>query len=389
MIMVKRNPDIAFTRNPICFDDLRPGMSMQSYSVIVGGRMVYTGRYQSPATIDIAEIAEAYVAGIPSPEGPAVDGSGIFLKVEAGDDFERRLVRAVDDSGNPLMSNFYALPGGISPQNFRRLRELDTDIFAARLLDKRHNFFLTTRTHGWRIVMDEYEVYPLVLVNINDEEDSDIEIQPVGTAYKIHVGVILRGIYAIDINAARKKIAADHGILSSVFNIYYAGYFACQIIIRDTPPERDFSLVKFRNSLGVFELLHLSGQINSGAVPNASDPEARSFDRVIGRYVNFRQRTAATMSLEINTGFKTEEEIRFIMDMVCSDEVYLKDQTGWVRAIPSIDDCNTQNPHVKPESLKISFTVAEEYDNLTPDIKDLKDFERPRIFSDQHTDQFN
>ena len=77
------------------------------------------------------------------------------------------------------------------------------------------------------------------------------------------------------------------------------------------------------------------------------------------------------------------------MDMVSSDEVYIQEPPGWVRVIPSVENTMLSSPQIKPESIKISFTLAEEYDNQTPDIKDLTDFMRPRVFSEQHSDQFN
>lgn len=387
--MTARNPDIAFTRNPISFTDTSQESALRSFFVKVDGKSVYSGRYIVPAVVDVAEIAEAAVPPIPSPEGTPVDESGVFLQLEDAEEFGKRRVKVTNPYGASMMPDFYALPGGVSPQNYRRLKELDTDIFAARLLDKRHNFFLTTRTHRWRIVMDEYEVYPLVMVNLNDEEDAEIEIEAVGTNYKFTAGVILRGIYAIDIAAARRKIADDEGYLASAFNIYYDGFLACQIVIRHTPPERNLTMVKFRNSLGVNELLHLSGKKECAAVPQETDQTTKRYDGTTGRYVDIRQRMAAAKSFSIDTGCKTEEELAFILDMATSDEVYLQQRTGWVKVIPSIEKTNLQTPQMEPQSVTVSFSIADEYDCQTPDIKDLDDFERPKIFSEQHTDEFN
>lgn len=388
--MEQRNPDIAFTRNPIRFTDNTVGDTMRrSFSVCVGGRSVYTGHYANASDIDVSEIAEAYVAGIPpSAEGVPMDESGVLLQLEDAETFEKRLVTVADSGDEPLMPPFFALPGGVSPQNFRRLKELNTDIFAARLLDKRHNFFMTTRTHGWRILMDELEVCPLVYVNLHDE-DCEVLVQAAGSEFTVALGDMERGIYAVDINAVRMKIAEDYGFLASVINVYYDGYLSCQIVIRETAPERDTTLVRFRNSLGVFELLHLSGQKMCTTSSPESGQVGRRYDGMSGRYVNVRPRIPLSRTLEVDTGYKTDEEIRFILDMAASDEVYLLDGTGWVRAVPSIEKSSIQSPQQKPESLKVTFALADEYDNQTPDINDLQDFNRPRIFSPHHSDQFN
>lgn len=388
MTMVKRNPDIAFTRNPVCFaDDGLPGPPRR-FDVTVGDRPVYSGRYTAPAVIDVGEIAEAYVAPIPSPEGIPVGDSGVMLQVEDVTEFEARLVEVAGEDGEPLMADFFALPGGISPQNFRKLKELDTDIFAARLLDKRRNFFLTTRTHGWTIVFDELEVYPLVFACLHDE-DSEITVRAAGTEFSVTAGPVMRGIYSIDIRAARRKIAVDHGFLASVFEVIYDGYTACRIVIRETAPERDTTLVRFRNSMGVFELLHLSGEKESGASPEDAGEALRRYDSVTGRYAGIGRRSVLTRTLTVATGFRTEDDMRFILDMAASEEVYLRDRTGWVRTVPTVERLGLATPQLKPESIKVTLTMADDYDSMTPDIADLKDFERPRIFSDQHTDEFN
>ena len=388
MTMVQRNPDIAFTRNPVCFaDNGLPGPTRR-FDVSVGDCPVYNGRYAAPAVIDVAEIAEAHVDPVPSPEGIPVDDAGVMLRLEDETQFEARLVAVTGDDGEPLMPEFFAIPGGISPQNFRRLKELGTDIFAARLLDKRRNFFLTTRTHGWRIVIDELEVYPLAFVCLH-AEDAEIAVKAAGTEHSVTAGTVMRGIYAIDINAARRKIASDCGFLASVFDVIYDGYTACRIVIRETAPERETTLVRFRNSMGVFELLHLSGEKEAGAAPEEAGEDLKRYDSTTGRYVGMSRRKTMTRTLTVSTGFRTDEEIRFILDMCASEEVYLRDRAGWVRAVPSMEKMSIRSPQLKPESVKVTLTIADGYDSQTPDIKDLKDFERPRIFSDRHSDQFN
>ena len=389
MTMATRNPDIAFTRNPIRFTDSAPGETRQrSFSVTVGGEPVYTGHYASGSAIDVSEIAEAYVAPIPSAEGTVVDDVGVLLQLEDAEEFGKRLVTVTGSGDDPLTPPFFAIPGGVSPQNFRRLKELDTDIFAARLLDKRHNFFLTTRTHGWRIVLDEHELYPLVFVILHDE-DCEIAVKAAGTDFSVPVGDILRGIYAIDIKAARMAIATEYGFLASVFEVVYDGFLACQIVIRHTDPEKDTTLVKFRNSLGAFELIHLSGQVESDVSPQENGLKGHTYDSVSGRYIGFRSRETLSRSIDVDTGFRTDEELRFILDMAASEEVYIRDCTGWVRVIPSIEDAKLRSPQLKPESLKVKLTMADEYDGYTPDIVGLKDFARTLIFSPEYSIQFN
>lgn len=391
MMMNQRFPDIRFTRNPILLSEpLRGDRTLpRAFSVSVGGAVVYTGHCASTVAVDVAEIAEAHVEPIPDPDGSAADGCGILRKMEDSIKFDRRCVTVVDELGDPLTEDFYAIPGGISPQNFRRLAQLDSDIFTARLLDRRRNFFLTTRTHGWRIVMDELELYPLAFVSLT-AEPVKLKLRAVGTDFMSPDIEIPRGIYSIDIAAVRRKMATDYGYLASAFDVVYADrYLSCQIVIRDTEPEPDTALIRFRNSLGVFELLHLSGKRKSGVNPPDSEQDARRYDRTTGRYIGMRPRATLAASIDVDSGFRTADEMRFILDMAASEEVYIHDRTGWVRVVPTVEALSMPDPQTEPESLSVSFRLADDYDSLTADIADLKDFERPRIFSDQHTDEFN
>ena len=385
-----RFPDILFTRNPIRLSEPRPVAppGLRQFSVSVGGSVAYRGHCSSVDSVDVGDIAEAHVEPVPDPDGDAVDAYGILRKLEDSARFEGRLVSVTDSEGELLAADFYALPGGVSPQNYRRLSELDSDIFTDRLLDKRRNFFLTTRTHGWRIVIDEPELYPLAFVNLANEPVK-LTLKGVGTDFTSPEIDIARGIYAIDIAAVRRSIAQEHRFLASAFDVYYGSYLSCQIVVRDAEPEHDMTLVKFRNSLGVFELVRLSGKKEGSAVPPEAGEDGCRYDAVTGQYPAFRDRDTLTGSVDVDTGFMAADRLRFVIDMVASEEVYMLVRTGWVRVIPSMEKLLIRTPQEKPESIKISFTIADSYDRLTPDIRDLDDFERPRIFSREHTDTFN
>ena len=397
MTMYNRNPDIAFTRNPIRFTDIRPLAQLQrAFNVMVGassiveGVPVYVGHYTAPATIDISEICDAYVPSIPDPEdGFSFGDTKTMIQLEGPVDFQNRYIVVTSVEMQPLKPAFYALRGGVSPQNFRRLAELDADIFSARLLDKRHNFFLTTRTHGWRIVMDELELYPLTFVNLEDTPESVIEVKAVGTEYAVTMENKERGIYAIDIEGVRGWIAREKGYLGSVFDVVCDGYLACQIVIKEASPELTDTVVKFRNSLGAYELLHLTGTLTKKPILDEMKSDGRRYESSTGRFERMTPRRSVTHVYDTASGFKDNDELGFLLDMAASDEVYIRRKQGWVRVIPSLEGISATDPQLEPTSVNVTLTLAEARDNQTPDITSLDDFERPRIFSDEHTDEFN
>lgn len=387
--MITRNPDIAFTRNPIRINDNRTGIgSSSAFYLKAGGKLSYTGSYTAPAMIDISEIADCFVNPIPDPEDDHLTRSGVMIQIESADELESRLIEVENENDEDLVTPFFALPGGVSTQNFRRLKELNEDIFSVRLLDKHHNFFLTTRTNGWLIVMDEFEIFPLCFVNLKNET-AKITITVADTAMNISDIDIHKGIFAIDFNEVRRQFIEEYGFLASAFDISYDGALSCRVVIKHTAPERDMTLVKFRNSFGVFELIHLSGKRERAVAPVGQEQDARRFDSISARYEKICPRKTLSRSMDAYSGFRSDEGMPFLLDMAASEEVYMKDRTGWVRVVPSIEQIAGRFPQLEPVSVKVKFTLADDYDCQTPDINNINDFKRPEIFSPQHTSEFN
>jgi len=381
----------AFTRNPIIFSG-NPGVLAQNevgtLCIEMEGLPIFTGRVSKPIQVNIADIIDAnlpYFSDVP--EG---NNYPIYEVEDPGELSCRTVTVWLENSENDQTDpvEFIAIPGGISKQNFRRFYNRGSDIFNARFLNPKGNFFLTTRTAGWRIVMKETEVAPLYFISDNNAEIAVTE--KVGNN-SIDFGQCETGVHALDINALRLKYFNDYGVLPSQFDIYRDQVFSCRIVIERVETTRERYRLKFRNSLGVFEIIELVGKLT--LTPSYEEGEETTFQRYDMATDDFqteRERLPRTLSITAETGPKRPEEVRFLMDMIASDEVYLLDLTDLpVKVIPSIEELQYRPRPEKPENFTVKLEMADKEINIMQDIIDGTEGRKPRVFSKQFSEQFN
>lgn len=289
----------------------------------------------------------------------------------------------------PDESAIVVIPGGVSKQNYRRLVAADMDAFTARFLRPDCNFFLTTRTESWRISIKETEIYPLCFFVA--PQFNEIVVKTVDGAFSEVFDRLEPGFYALDLNNMRRMFMDDYDCLPSIFDIYMAGVFSCRIVVEHADLSRNSYRLKFRNSLGVFEIIELTGEVT--VTPEYDDAEEttfKRFDSVTADYYTERERIERRRSITLETGVKRINELNFLMDMVSSEEVYLMDlATLPVKVIPSIEELTYQPHSYKPQNFKIKLTVAEGETNVMSDIVDGNDSKKPRVFSNQFSKQFD
>lgn len=375
----------AFTGNPIAFRDTRRGIGAVPYSVIAGGRLRITGLYVPPCTIDAAEIIESYLEDIPDPIAMKQDERDWIIEVEGEMEISGRIVSVTYGDGKKL-GQFVALKGGVSTENFRYLLDRNTDIFATRLLNPHANFFMTTRTHSWNLKIRETELYPLCILV---DQGVTIGITPHATGYTYSQELRGSAIFALDIEALRLLIWEDHRYVASVFDVTIDGEFACRIVIEESPVVTERHLVKFRNSFGVFEVVEFTGKATLSETYSGSEEPEEAFDTRTRRYSKRGGCRARKNIASINSGTKRPEELAWIGDMLMSTEVYLKTDGIWARATAAAEKTERAERQTTPESITVKFEYSDTDSNSTPKIGEDTEFERPRIFSDEHTDIFN
>ncbi len=84
------------------------------------------------------------------------------------------------------------------------------------------------------------------------------------------------------------------------------------------------------------------------------------------------------------------DTVRFLMDMIGSEEVYLLDLSELpVKVIPSIEELKYKPRPETPQKFTVKLQMAEDETNIMQDIIDGTESRKPRVFSKQFSKQFN
>jgi len=388
---------IAFSKNPIL---LRSDLTVEEYNPITGITFTvstdgmnqrYKGRYNQPFNVNISEIVDAYAYTIDEPVMEADHINGVRV-VEDLIAINKRMVYVDITDDNLDEWQCLIIAGGVSRQNYRRYARLGTDAFEARFLNNANNFFMTTRTAGWRIIMKETELYPLYFINLEEPLYMTVVERTTGMMLR-QEGRLGGGIFALDVDALRKQFFDEYGVLSNNFDIYKGNpsHYACSIVVERSNPTRERYRLKFRNSLGVFEIIELTGELTITPDYAAAD-EARfsRYDAETDDFTADRERIARPQSLTVETGYIRADDIRFLMDMIGSEEVYLLDLSEMpIKVIPSIEELKYKPRPEAPQKFTVNLQIAEDETNIMQDIIDGTEGRKPRVFSKQFSKQFN
>ena len=124
-------------------------------------------------------------------------------------------------------------------------------------------------------------------------------------------------------------------------------------------------LIRFRNSLGVFEVIEVTGvALNT---PEASEENSWKTLTEYGFFEQQRERITMRKVIEVQTGYKSREEQSFILDMAASDEIYfIYPENGYsFRCNVTIDNPSYRHRMVTPNSMLLKVTAKREMTFIT------------------------
>lgn len=380
----------AFTRNPLMLT--MPGTGRYVFSIYGQGysssQPAYKGEITAPATINLAEFIEAIVKPI---EDPGEDNAMISYGIQDGS-----INIVVTDGENTLFSReINALRGGVSKQNYRRLNLAGTDIFEARFFNSACNFFLTTRTNDWRLSIKETELYPLVFfyplqgtVSIQDiVSENTVSLPAVSNEVDYH-----GKLCSLNLKAVRQYFLDEYGILAGAFEVIVDGRPSARIAIQAAHPQIERYRLKFRNSYGAFEIIEITGSAQ-WAPSKESDEDEGSYQRYMADIDDFsteRQRMSMRQVINISTGYKTNSELRFILDAIASDECYLLDiNEEPIKVIVTAEDLVLQHHPNGPQSFMLELKPVDDDTCIMPELGNNLAPVRGELFSQEYSEHFD
>lgn len=368
----------AFTRNPIFLSV--SSYSMATYSIRMNNEEIFKGNGIGEFRVNIAEIVETGITGariLPDNTDHILAVSGLSAEVT---------IHVVNEGEEEDNLSFTAWKGGISKKEFKRLRNMGTDIFSLKFLNESCNFFFTTRSNDWRIMMRETELYPLCFIYPGHE----LKITELLTGQSLTVPGTAGNFYALNLEAVRLKFFTDYGVLANLFDVYSGDTFALRIGIEQSPTVRERYRLRFLNSYGTYEVFSLEGEASvTPGMDEDEDAVFRRYDEITDDYYSDRIRTEIQEAVTIKTGFKRPQEIRFLLDLLSSDDVYL---AGYgreeIKVIPSAEEFSYRVRPDAPQNVTLKLTFADKESNWTGEITE-SGYRKPRVHSKEFSKQFN
>ena len=368
----------AFTRNPVFLSV--SSCSMATYSIRMNNEEIFKGNGIGEFRVNIAEIVETGITGariLPDNMDHILAVSGLSAEVTI------HVVKEGEEEDN---LSFTAWKGGISKKEFKRLRNMGTDIFSLKFLNESCNFFFTTRSNDWRIMMRETELYPLCFIY----PEHELKITELLTGQSLAIPGTAGNFYALNLEAVRLKFFTDYGVLANLFDVYSGDTFALRIGIEQSPTVRERYRLRFLNSYGVYEVFSLEGEASvTPGMDEDEDAVFRRYDEITDDYYSDRIRTEIQEAVTIKTGFKRPQEIRFLLDLLSSDDVYL---SGYgreeIKVIPSAEEFSYRVRPDAPQNVTLKLTFTDKESNWTGEITE-SGYRKPRVHSKEFSKQFN
>lgn len=368
----------AFTRNPIFLSV--SSYSMATYSIRMNNEEIFKGNGIGEFCVNIAEVVETGIAStqiLPDNTEHLLAVSGLSAEVT---------IHVVNEGEEEDNLSFTAWKGGISKKEFKRLRNMGTDIFSLKFLNESCNFFFTTRSNDWRIMMRETELYPLCFIY----PEHELKITELLTGQSLAIPGTAGNFYALNLEAVRLKFFTDYGVLANLFDVYSGDTFALRIGIEQSPTVRERYRLRFLNSYGVYEVFSLEGEASvTSGMDEDEDAVFRRYDEITDDYYSDRIRTEIQEAVTIKTGFKRPQEIRFLLDLLSSDDVYL---SGYgreeIKVIPSAEEFSYRVRPDAPQNVTLKLTFTDKESNWTGEITE-SGYRKPRVHSKEFSKQFN
>lgn len=368
----------AFTRNPIFLSV--SSYSMATYSIRMNNEEIFKGNGIGEFRVNIAEIVETGIT-----DARILSDNTEHLLAVSGLSAEVT-IHVVNEGEEEDNLSFTAWKGGISKKEFKRLRNMGTDIFSLKFLNESCNFFFTTRSNDWRITMRETELYPLCFIYPGHE----LKITELLTGQSLAVPGTAGNFYALNLEAVRLKFFTDYGVLANLFDVYSGDTFALRIGIEQSPTVRERYRLRFLNSYGTYEVFSLEGEASvTPSMDEDEDAVFRRYDEITDDYYSDRIRTEIQEAVTIKTGFKRPQEIRFLLDLLSSDDVYL---AGYgreeIKVIPSAEEFSYRVRPDAPQNVTLKLMFADKESNWTGEITE-SGYRKPRVHSKEFSKQFN
>lgn len=365
---------MALTGNPIKLSI--DSTSLATYTLKHGNETIYTGSGEGSFSVFVQDILSATL----QPATLHNESTDVLLRT-AGN-YKDINIQVTNTDNDTVTLSLKALIGGVSKRTLRRLNDENSNIFARKLLNDEGNFFLTTRTVGRIITVRETELLPIPFLYPTQPLKvvaSGIETVLPGTAGES---------VALNLYRLRRQLFDTHHLLVSVFDIYVGSVKSCTIVLTPGTVSRERYLLHFLNSYGAYERIEVTGigRIEHKAV---DDETYQVYDELVDDYVEHRERQSGTDTLQVESGYRSSDELIHLIDMLSSDDIKILGIDGRnIKVNVTAENLSSAARSTEPSSVKLTLKFAETEHRHTGSLTD-ENFGSPRIHTEQFSEHFN
>lgn len=306
-------------------------------------------------TIDISDILQTIVSA-PDEE----------MSYDISKQITEYRIKLFDHNSEQIFSGrYHAVWGGISKFFSRNLSV--SDYINYKLAN---NAALSTRTSGKFIILRETEITPLKIIG-----SPDMHIQIISPANHIYTYPITPlsdtlAIHMLNIPKIRKYFFSTFDELPAYLSFIINGLLNFMLVFTPGSLSPNRYLLRFRNSLGCYEQLEITGKAELSTQSDSEEGlEYSIWDPNIMDYVASNQRKRGMTLITAETGFKTRDELMFMRDMLLSDDIYLIEPSGLKsKVLVSSEDFKIPMVLEEPTSVSLKIKFADSEDSYTPDM---------------------
>lgn len=354
--IVKQPNNYCFAGNPVLFTFRTDSLDEFSVTVNVAGEPITLSLY--PYNVDGSFFADLDISDLLQGrfQKYSVSGTGIISVIE---NFRITYLIYVNDT---MLFAGDAFRGGVSKSFSKYLiKNHIKDIFEYRLDNKYRQFLFTTRTNGKDVHVKYTELLPFVfmhpggLISFCSEYEDVIE----------SVYISRYNICLLDISLLCSEFNRLYGYIPKKIEVLLDGRTPFYFILESPVLTEERCLVRFKNSLGAFEVIELTGR----AYQAPQFDEEFTWQENVGEntFEERRDRLSSRETVEVESGFKTREEMDFLQDMIKSDEAYFIYPDGIEqRCHVTVDTMRFRNRIVSSTSIPLKIRMVDDEVFVSP-----------------------
>lgn len=260
--------------------------------------------------------------------------------------------------------DLHVINGGTNKGILKELSLIGHDLFSFRLLDPTKQFLFTTRTHSQHITLKESELFPFAFIH----PGKAITFKAI-SGKTISVPALASGTTCLmDFNTVRETFWKLYNEIPSYIEVSVDNAYAFDLTITPSKISESSQLLRFKNSLGIFENIEITGA--AYFIPELSKTENHLTLNENSVYEAARDRVSMTEIYKISTGYKSTDELHHILDLLSSDLCYIIFQDQRVRKciVTAADDVKIKLPIVTPTALQLNVQLVAEDPFYTPSL---------------------